>query len=159
MPQSSFWAAIEHIPFPWYNESISLYQTPCTYVTHFCHHYFSAIDADIEHIPFHLARCGILERLGDARAALRGYKRLLGGEEGLPEWPDHGQDGRIKAVLVRNGHFRYSEPGQIFSLALKWLNMTCISWQHWCKYGMVNSIRLVQGRISEDTKGFLEQVS
>ncbi len=36
-----------------------------------------AIDADIENIRYHHARCGLLEEMGDTRAALRGLRRLM----------------------------------------------------------------------------------
>jgi len=36
-----------------------------------------AIDADVENVRYHLVRCDLLERLGEVRGALNGFKRLL----------------------------------------------------------------------------------
>ena len=47
------------------------------------HRFPPAIDADIENVRFHHARCGLLEEIGDARSALRGYRRLLASEFGV----------------------------------------------------------------------------
>ncbi len=47
--------------------------------------YRKAIDADVDGenvVRYHLARCKLLERVGDARAALRGFRRLLEGGPG-----------------------------------------------------------------------------
>ena len=46
--------------------------------------YKKAIEANVENLHFHWERCNLLEQLGDVKAALRGYKRLLTGKSFIP---------------------------------------------------------------------------
>ena len=41
---------------------------------------FSAIDADIENVKYHLSRCSVLEEIGEKKSAIIGFKRMLRGE-------------------------------------------------------------------------------